>query len=428
MPLNKKSFSKPSTNRGGISHALRALGQRNFTLFWLGGFLANFGGWFQNLAIPYALYITTQSAAWAGLGGLAQFLPGLLLGPLGGMLAERHELRKTLLMTQLARSVIALMLFIVWVLELHEPGLILTLAFTAGLAQAVQLPSWQAFIYHVTPRADLVSAITLNSVQFILARSFAPALASILLVCCGPEAAFITASAVIAIAIATLLPLPRSEPAPLSGPSEGEVGVFRGFVEAVRYILGQSPLVTALFISIATGFLGMPVFQHVIIFSEAVFQSGGSGLALLNLGLGLGTIVAIPLVAGFDHRFTCAQLVSYALPLYAIALGSFGFSPSPLWGAAALTVVGICFLAVHSAAQNTVQMLVAEQFRGRVLAIMLMAAGGSNALGLFVQGVLVDVTSPRFTVGLASGLLLLFAALFSRKRCRYSFQHLDANP
>lgn len=424
MSTPEQQERPPLLPAGGISHSLRAFGDRDFALFWLGGFLANFGGWFQNLAIPYVLYITTQSAAWAGLGTVAQFLPGLFLGPVGGMVAERYELRLTLLWTQLVRAIIALMLFGAWMLDWHSPALILVLALGAGAAQGVQLPSWQAFIYHVTPRADLVSAVTLNSVQFILARSFGPALASLILLWWGPAAAFITAFLVIAIAIATLMPLPASV-LHASHPLEDRAGVFRGFIEAIRYIAGQPGLGVALCMLLAAGLLGMPVFQHAIVFAEAVFHSGTGGLALLNLGLGLGTIVAVPLVAGFEHRVTRRQLAAYAMPLYALALALFGLSPTPLWGAAALTLVGICFLAVHAAAQNAVQIIVANEFRGRVLAVTVMTSGGANAAGAFLQGLLVDATGPRTAVLLASA-LLLFTALLMRRPGRHSFSHLNA--
>lgn len=410
---------------GGVHHALRALGERNFALFWGGGFLASFGGWFQNLAIPYVLFVSTQSAAWAGLATMAQFLPGMLMGPWGGMIAERYDLRRALLFTQLARAGVALALFGAWAAGWREPWLLLMLAFLAGVAQGVQMPSWQSFIYHLVPRHRLSSAITLNSAQFILARSFGPAVGGVILVWGGPSAAFLTAALAILAALAALgLIRPAARTPTTQGGRRGG-RILQDFGEALRYLPTQPGLVVASCMVLTLSMLGMPVFQQVIVFSEAVFHAGSGGLALLNLALGLGTVIGTPLVAALDHRLGRARMARWSLPACALALAGFALAPSLAAAGASLVVFGIAFLAAHTAAQNSVQIVVTDRLRGRVLAVNVMLAGGGTALGSYLQGVLVDLAGPRAAVLGVAALMLGMALALGLRRGPFALGRLD---
>ncbi|GAA3702073.1 MFS transporter [Arthrobacter ginkgonis] len=412
--------------RGGILHSFRALRKRDFAIFWTGAFITNAGAWFQSLGVPYVLLMLTDSALWVGLAAAAQFVPVMLLGPLGGQIASAGRLKRTLIITQGLRSLAALALFACWATGVREPLVFLLLAAAAGCAQGISMPSWQAFVHNLSDRQDLASAVTLNTLQFNLSRSFGPAIGGLVLLAWGPSMAFLLAFvAVLCVVVALALVRQSGGAAAARAGAAGRPGVTRGFMEAARYSWGQPGILLALVLVVCVGVLGMPVFQHVIIFAEMVFGSGETGLTLLNLGLGLGTLLAAPVVAGFEHKLGRARLARWAVPLYGLAFMGFAVAPGTISAALALLVVGGAFLAAISVGNTSVQMLVEDGFRGRVLALNVMVYTGSVALGAYLQGWLSDLIGPRLTPLLAGGVLLVAGIVLACWRGKYSLSALE---
>jgi predicted MFS family arabinose efflux permease len=160
---------------------------------------------------------------------------------------------------------------------------------------------------------------------------------------------------------------------------------------------------------VLVGALGNPVFQFTVIFAADVFTVGPIGLSLLNVALGLGAVLAAPLVSGWDEVLSRATLVRWTMLAYALALLAFAVAPVYVVALIALVFVGGGFLAVISASNTAVQVIVADHMRGRVMALRIMAFTGAYPLGALAQGALSDVIGPRATVAGAGGLLLVAA-------------------
>lgn len=397
-----------------------ALRHRRFAVFLTGAFLTNTGGWFQSLAMPFVLFQITGSAGWVGLAAAAQFVPVMLLGPWAGTAAERLDRRSLVMGTQLVRSVVALALCLCWAAGWHDPALLLGLAVLTGVAQGMSMPAWQSLVNDYVPREALTSASSLNTVQFNLARSFGPALAGLVLYWSGPSVAFaVTVVLVLAVVVALLVagrPAPRAA-APARTPSAGAAA---GFVAALRYTWATPGVLTALVVILVVGTLGMPIFQHVITFAGDVFDGGELGLALLNLGLGIGTMIGVPLLGRVLRVLDRSTVALVGLLGFAVTLAGFGLAPNQATAALATVGVGVFFLISLSVGQNTVQLLVADGVRGRVLSISVMAYTGSVALGAALQGALADVLGLRTTVELAAVLLVVAAVVlrFGPRRLR----------
>ncbi|WP_258382808.1 MFS transporter [Streptomyces sp. NTH33] len=234
----KTPLPRPVPGRG-LRHSVRALRHRDFAVFWTAALLTNAGSWFQNLAAPYVLYESTGSAVWVGLATAGQFMPYMLLGPFAGVLAERAPLRRTLLVTQSARALAALAMFVLWTAGVRQPLVLLLAVVAAGCAQGVSMPSWQAFVHQISRPEDLSSAVTLNTVQFNLSRSFGPAAGGVILVAWGPSWAFLLTFLAISCVVAAL-PAVRPGPrrAAANGAGQTGTGVLRQFAEAVSYVRG----------------------------------------------------------------------------------------------------------------------------------------------------------------------------------------------
>ena len=171
----------------GIGYSFRAFRHSNYRLFWFGALASNTGTWLSNLTVPYVLYSLTGSALWVALAAVAQFVPGVVLGPLGGSLADRYDRRKVIIYTQSGLAVVALLMWANWASGLQDPILLLWLIAWVGVLNGLNIPAWQSFVSDLVPREDLLSAVTLNSLQFNAARSLGPALAGVLLAGLGPS-------------------------------------------------------------------------------------------------------------------------------------------------------------------------------------------------------------------------------------------------
>ncbi len=387
----------------GMRHAVRAFRHRDFAIFWTGALASNTGSWVQNLTVPYVLYQITESAFWVGAATFAQFIPAMALGPLAGSLADRFDRRHILMVTQSLMAVAALALWAAWAAELHQLGVILGLVTVSGVIAGINIPSWQTFVNDMVPREDLLSAVTLNSLQFNAARAFGPAIAGLVLEALGPSWAFFLNAASFGFVLVALL-LVRVRVGPRATPLSGNVRA--QFGRALRYVQTQPGIVIGILVAVVVGALGNPIQQFTVVFAEDVFEVDALHLGLLNVGLGLGAVTAAPVVSGWDQVVSRSTLVRIGLPAYGTAIVAFALAPTFWVAAACLVVVGAGFLVVISVTNTAVQIIVADRVRGRVLALRIMAFTGAYPVGALIQGTIADVVGPRPTVA-GAGVVLV---------------------
>lgn len=400
-------MARQGTDPSGTGHAFRAFRHRNFTIFWLGALLSNTGSWLSNLTVPYVLYQLTGSAVWTGVASVAQFVPQLVLTPLAGSLADRFDRRKILFATQTSMAIVAGVLWLVWMRSDQSPSsayVLLALIALIGALQGINLPSWQAFVNDLVPRADLPSAIALNSLQFNAARSLGPALAGLLLAILGVTWAFFF-NAVSYVAVIIALLLLRLPPTTPRQTSEGRQ---TGFLHAIRYVGTQQGIVAAIAVSFLVGVLVNPILNFTVVFSESVFHTSAIVLGLMNAAFGVGSVAAAPVVAS-ARAVSRAATTRAGMVLQGVGLVGFGVAPNPPVATIALVFIGAGFMAAIASANTSLQMIVAPALRGRVIAVRLMIYAGSFPLGAMVQTALSDAVGPRPVV-LGAGVLML--ALF----------------
>ncbi|MBM3683675.1 MAG: MFS transporter [Actinobacteria bacterium] len=392
----------------GVRHSLRALRHRNFAIFFAGALASNTGSWVQNATVPYVLFQLTRSATWVGLATFAQFLPSVLFGPLGGSLADRYDRRRVVVVTQIMLMLAAVAMWVTWVAGIRSPALLLVLVATSGMLGGLNIPSWQAFVPRLVPRDDLLSAITLNSLQFNAARAVGSAVAGLVLTALGVAAAFLAnaASFVFVIGALALLRLPRETPDRVP-----ERGVVRQFAAALRYVGTQPGIVAGMVTAVLVAALGNPIVQFAAVFAEDVFGVGTLAYGFLAASLGVGALLAAPVVSGWDTAVPRSTVVTVGLPFYGLACVAFALAPNFPVAVIAMACAGGGFLAVISATNTAVQVIVADHMRGRVMAARVMAFTVSYALGGLLQGVVAQRVGPRVTVAVAGGLLLVGAAV-----------------
>ncbi len=386
--------------------AIAALRHRNFAIFWTGALVSNIGTWIQTVTVPYVLYTTTGNATWVGVAGFCQFIPGVLMGPWAGAIADRFDRRRVLITTQTALSFFALGLWVMWEAGVRSPGALVAVVFATGVVSALNVPSWQAFVSELVPKEDLLNAVTLNSAQFNAARAIGPAIGGLVLATLGPSWSFLL-NAISYIAVIGALWMVR---VPVRHAVRTGHRVLRDFADAVRYVRGHSGILTCIVLVFAVAFLANPMLQLSAVFADGVYGAGATGLGLLTASFGTGAVIATPLVSRFSVTLGRARLVAVSFTWLAGSVVAFGLSTELWQGSLAMFSTGMAYLALIATLNTTVQLSVVEEMRGRVLAVYFMTFTAGYPLGSLLQGWLAQTFSPRATVVCAGCVLLAVAA------------------
>ena len=419
----QRATSAPPPSRPGLREAGAALKVPVFRRFWIGALISNSGSWMQNVSVPFVLYQLTGSATWVGAASFAQFVPAVVLGPLGGSLADRFPRRTVLLVAQVAMAAVAVALWALWSSGRASPWTITALVAMLGAISGLAIGAWQAFVSELVPRHLLLNAVTLNSAQFNGARAFGPALGGVVLATLGPSGAFALNAASFVAVLVALASIP-GRPAALA-PAAERRSVFGETSDTVRYIRGMPGIAACVLVVASIGFLGSPVFPLLVVFAEDVFQVSDARYGLLGAALGIGGVLATPYVAGRGSGMARSRLAGGGLALYAGSLIAFALSPVFPLAVVALVFAGGAYLAVASTLNTTIQVQVAEERRGKVLALYVMGLTSSYPLGALVQGAVVDLVGVR-AVTAAAGLVL--AGVWFRLRAAGRFRTMDADP
>lgn len=402
----------------GLRSAVRALRHRDFALFWSSALISSVGTWVQNTTVPYVVYDLTGSTSLVGITAFLNMFPTVLVGPLAGSLADRHARRKLLVVTQTAQAAVAAALWLVWLLGADSVPALLVLVTLAACCSGLNMPAWQSYVTELVPRRDLLNAITLNSAQFNAARAIGPALAGVVLATLGAAWGFFLNAVSFGVVIAALLMMRGTDVA-----RERPAGSVRQqFAEGWRYVRRSPEIMLCMGLVMLVAALGMPVAQLMPVYAAEVFDVGKQGYGLLASALGIGGIVATPLIGGWGHAVRRSRLVVLAMLVYGVSLLGFAGSPALGFAVVCIGVAGACFLATISTLNTTVQLLIEERLRGRIMAIYVMAFTAAYPIGSLVQGALADrVGAPATTSGAA--LTLLAVTLWARSTS--AFRHLD---
>jgi MFS family permease len=400
----------PAPQRG-LVQAVAALRYRDFSVFWVGALLSNIGTWMQNVTVPFLLYKETGSASWVGFAAFMQFLPAVLLGPLAGSLADRVPRRVVLLVSQAWAAVFA---FALWgAFETHRatPWTIVAIVTMTGAASGIGVASWQALVTELVPREALLNAITLNSAQFNGARALGPALGGVVLARFGPSWAFLVngiSFATVLAALAMIRPRARQHDRPTGR-------VLAQFREGIAYVGRHPGIALSMGLVAAVGFLGSPVFQLAPVLAHDVFHVGAGKYGVLTGALGGGAVIGAVMLGWLGNDARRSRLVAVSMAGYGLSLAGLGVAPSFALGVASMACAGMGYLAVVASLQTTVQVLVAEPLRGRVLAVYVMVFTTAYPLGALLEGWLADRIGAQATIaGAGSIIVVLGGALFAR--------------
>jgi predicted MFS family arabinose efflux permease len=204
-------------------------------------------------------------------------------------------------------------------------------------------------------------------------------------------------------------------PAPVEPRDAAPLGVVAGFRDALAYTARHRGIWLGVVTAMLIAFFGNPITQFTVVFATDVYHAGPRVVGVLAAAVGVGAVLAAPVLSTWDTRISRSTTVRWGLPIYALAIVGFGLAPTWPLGLVALLVVGAGFLAVIATTNTAVQLIVADEMRGRVMAIRIMGFTLAFPLGSLAQGVAADIWSPQLAVVVFGSCLLAAAVSFSAR-------------
>lgn len=374
-----------------------------FRRFFFAALVSNSGAWLQGVAIPYVMFEITGSGAWVGASVFAQMLPMALMGPVAGPLADRIPRRRILIVTQFLLAVAAAGHAVMWWADVRSPGAYLAASVLYGTVNGFNMPAWQAYVSDLVPRELLMNAITLNSTQFNAARAVGPSVGGVVLATGGPGWAFAGNALSFVAVLITLVSLPPGQAHP-GGDTEPAL---RQFAQGMAYAWSQPGIITGYIAGGTVAFLGGTLAQvHMVLFAEEVFEVSEFRYGLLVSGFGIGALLVAPWLAAVGPRFPKSTMLVAGLTLYGVAELVLVSTTIYVIGVIGVVLAGAAHLTMATTTNTTIQLLVIEAMRGRVMAMYLMVFTLGMPVGAVIQGPAADAFGPR-TVVLMMGLGML---------------------
>ena len=391
-----------------IRHSFNSLEVPNYRRYFLGQLISLSGTWMQTVAAIWVILSLTGSGVAVGLTTALQFLPMLLIGAWGGLLADRIPKRRLLITTQALMAIPAVGLFAVTAAGVVTPWMVYLAVFAMGTVNAVDNPTRQSFVIEMVGADRVVNAVSLNSVIVQAARIVGPAVAGILIATVGVVPCFALNALTF---LAMILALWRMDPNRLHAapPAKHEPGAIRA---GLRYVRHTPELLVPLALMALVGTLGFN-FQVVLpLLAKFSFESGAMTYAALVSAMAVGSIVGA-LVNGHRGR-TGPRLIAAGSLAFGVAALLSALMPTLAFEIPALMLLGAASVTFAATINSTLQLAVSPEMRGRVMALYSVVFLGSTPIGGPLAGWLAQSYDPRVALLLAaaSGLFAAWAARF----------------
>jgi MFS family permease len=384
-------------------HTFISLSVPNFRIFAIGHFIAVIAIWMQRIAQDWMVLQLSGSVTAVGITVALQFLPSLLLGPWGGMVADRFAKRKILILCQSMAALLAGALAVLALTGAVEVWHVYVIALVLGLVTVLDQPARQVFVNELVGPKYLRNAISVNSTTFQLGGLIGPALAGWLLTAVGAGWAF-AGNAVACCSTVVMLLILRKDRLFVSAPAPKSKGMLR---EGLRYALSKPtiywPWLMAGFIAVFA--MSLPVVLAA--FADHVFDVGAGGYGLLNALVALGALTGA--VASTRRRQLRLRSVVFCAGMYGVMLCLAAFAPSmPVFGAV-MVLSGFWCLMFLTGSNQLVQVSSNMGIRGRVMSLYIMVLIGGQAIGGPMLGWLSEHASPHLALLVAGGVPALAA-------------------
>jgi len=392
-------------------HLFRAFASRNYTLYFIGRSVSQFGTWMQRTAVIWVVYSMTHSAFLIGVTIFAEQFPSFLFSIPGGVAADRYNRYTVIKITQVTSMVQAVLLAILVITGHAAVWAILLLSVILGIINAFDVPARQSLIHDVVASpADLPNAVSLTTATASLAQLLGPALSGIVLSVFGAGVCFLLNAASFGGVIVSLL-LMRL---PAYQPKRKDKKVIGEFAEGFTYIKNTPDIGLIVAMLALVSLLVLPYNTVLPVFAKVVFKGDASTFGYINSFVGVGAVTGTIFLASRKPGTHLRRILFISTIL--MGAGLICFSQIHSFPAAMLfaAIAGFGSVAQFTVSNIIVQSESAPEMRGRAIGILLMAIFGMLPLGSLLVGAVSEHIGAPATV-LAQGIVALVIALIFLK-------------
>jgi MFS family permease len=397
----------------------------NFRRFWFGQMGSLIGAWMQSVALPWLVLQLGGSPLQLGLVMAFLFGPSMLIAPLGGVLADRVDKRRTLIVVNAVAMLQATTLFILAFSGVVEIWHVYLLALVAGFVSSIEMPVRQAFVAELVPREDLVNGIALSSTSFNLSRVIGPAVAGLTIAAFGVWSNF----AINAVSyLSVLVGLFRIEGARLNAAVRPDrfPSVRTSLAEGLRHARSTPTVLWPLVLLGGTAALAMNFQTLLPLFARDALGMDSGGYGALYAMMGFGSLIgSLGLAYAANHRPLVRLIVGGGAAFLALAF-ALGFVRSPALAFALVAGIGLSSMLMVNTINVTIQNSVPDALRGRVMALYVTVFAGSAPIGGLLAGGLAQAFGAPFAFSLGAALASVVLVLVAWRMRSVRMPRLEA--
>lgn len=423
--------SGKTPGQGTLALMLRAFKYRNYRLFFGGQGISLIGTWMQRIALSWLVYRLTGSAMLLGLVGFCGQIPIFLLAPFAGVLADRLDRHRILVVTQTLFMLQAFTMSYLVLSHRIQVWEIMAISVFIGLVNAFDTPARQSFVIDmVTRKEDLGNAIAMNSSMFNSARLIGPSVAGVVIGITGEGACFLIDAISYLAVLAALLAM---DPIAARPRPQGEE-VLKRLKEGFAYTFGFAPIKLVILLLGLTSLTGMPYTVLMPVFVRETLHSGAGAMGFLMAFSGAGALLAAVVLASRRNAAGLERRIPLAGFIFGAGLILLSLSRSFPAAAAFIALASFGMITQMASSNTIIQTLVDDDKRGRVMSIYTMAFLGMAPFGSFLAGWGASHIGVEYTIMLSGAMSLAGAGLFAtklgeiREKARPVYQRLGIVP
>jgi predicted MFS family arabinose efflux permease len=389
-----------------LNRIFRAFRYRDFRIMWLGACVSTIGTFVQQFAQSWLVYDLTKNPFYLGLDLFLGQLPIMLFSLVGGVFADRLDRKKMLLYSQYIQMICAFVLAVLFATHAVRVWHILALSFVVGVGQSFGGPAYSALLPTLVESEDLANAISMNSIQFNLARIIGPTLGGLAYTVFGATWCFALNGFSYVAVIISLLVIKVRFVAPKT-----QTSVLKSMKEGIRFIRDREGLTPLVVLAFCTTLFGFSLTGFLPVIVQTIFHRGPGTYELLLVFSGAGSICGALLVAAMEKLKGQGRLA--VLALFALGLTTAGFAVSKWLPASCVLIflAGTTIMASAALMVSLVQLIVVDSMRGRVMSVYNLAFRAGIPLGALILGKLIPILG--VSIALAGfGLALVAVAAY----------------
>ncbi len=401
----------PQRRFAGLKTALRAFRYRNYRLYFGGQGISLTGSWMQQVAMGWLVYRLTGSVFYLGLVAFFSQVPIFFMSPLAGVLADRWDRMRIMLLAQALAMTQALVLAALMFSKFIAAWHLLPLAFFLGVANALDAPARHSFIVQVVERKeDLGNAIALNSAMFNGARLVGPPLAGILVALAGEGICFLINGVSYLAVIFALLAMRL----PARAGKRKMMGFWSELHEGFAYTFGTRSIRMVIALIAWVSLVGVSYVTLMPVFVRRVLNGGPHSLGFLLGAVGCGALLGSLALASRQGSPQVGTYIAGGSALFSLGLVALS-QVRAFWAAMPLMlVVGLGMMVQMASANTYIQQRITDDKRARVMSIYTMAFMGATPIGSFLVGITASAVGVRSTIAIGGVLSLLGTLVFAR--------------